>query len=443
MTNVPKAQIPEKLDFLFEPSRYKVAYGGRGGAKSWGFARALITLAHQDKRRILCTREYQSSIQESVHRLISDQIETMGLSSVFTILQQSITHANGSEFIFAGIKSDPQKIKSTEGVDICWVEESQKVSNGSWEILIPTIRKAGSEIWVSYNPDEEHDPTHVRFVLNTPPGAKVVKIGWQDNPWFPDELEAERAYLEKVDPEAYLNVWEGETRRHSQGSYYGQHIINAYSDNRITTVPPDPTLLTHTSWDLGISDYTSIWFAQFARQEIHLIGYYEMSGEGLNHYAAYLDKLAKDESLIYGEHWAPHDIEARELGIGQSRKETARQLGIPFRVVRLSAARTPGRYFVAEGIEAVRGLFHRCWFDESRCALGLKRLKNYRKEWLEKHQCWSDSPVHDESSHGADAFRTLAMAMKLGAGENAYQLHAQKKADPYAPPKRSGSWMSV
>jgi phage terminase large subunit len=432
--NVQTVQLPEKLSFLFEPHRYKVAYGGRGGAKSWGFARALIIQSGMSRKRILCTREYQSSILESVHHLIADQIEALGLQSKFYVTNTSIQGANGSEFIFAGLKNDPQKIKSTEGVDIVWVEEAQKVSNTSWEILIPTIRQAGSEIWVSYNPDEEFDPTHVRFVTNTPPGAQVVKMGWEDNPWFPPELEAERAYLETIDPEAYANVWGGECRRHSQGSYYGQQLIAAMGDGRITSVPPDPALLTHTFWDLGISDYTSIWFAQFAGQEIHLIDYYEMSGEGLEHYARVLNQKALAHELLYGEHWAPHDIAARELGLGKSRLETAKSLGIGFRVVKLSP-RSPGRGIVAEGIEAVRGILHKCWFDETRCAVGLNRLKRYRKEWLAKHQCWSDSPVHDENSHGADAFRSLAMALKLGAGDNRFRL--QGKPDRYSPRKKA------
>jgi len=413
---VQTIQLPAKLQFLFEPARYKVTWGGRGGGKSWGIARALILLVGQAKKRVLCTREYQNSIQESVHRLLTDQIEIMGLTSKFTITANSITGANGSEFIFAGLKTDPQKIKSTEGVDIVWVEEAQKVSNNSWEILIPTIRQAGSEIWVSMNPDEEFDPTYVRFITNRPPNAQVVKLGWQDNPWFPSELEVERQYLLKSDPESYANVWEGDCRRHSEGAYYGKQFVQAYQEGRITRVPPDPALRTLTFWDLGIHDYTAIWFAQFARQEIHLIDYYEMSGEGLPHYARVLDTRAKELDILYDEHWAPHDIEARELGAGRSRSETAKSLGIDFKVVKISQAKTPGKMYVAEGIDAVRGLFHRMWFDEVRCALGIKRLKGYRKEWLDKHQCWSDSPVHDANSHGADALRNMAMAIKLGAG---------------------------
>src|SRR5574343_559503 len=426
---IQTVKLPEKLQFLFDPSRYKVAYGGRGGGKSRGYASALIIKSLQKKLRILCTREYQNSIQESVHRLLCDCIEYIGLSEKFLITQTSITCINGSEFVFAGLKNDPQKIKSTEGIDIVWVEEAQKVSNNSWEILIPTIRESGSEIWVSFNPDEEHDPTYVRFVTNTPPKAKVVKIGWQDNPWFPAELEAERQYLLKVDPEAYQNVWEGFCRKHSEGAYYGRYIIEATQEGRITNVPPDPNLLTYTFWDLGIFDDTTIWFVQFSRQEIHIIEYYEMSNEGLAHYDRVLNNKARELILVYGEHWAPHDIAARELGPGQSRVETARNLGIDFQIVRLTKVQSPSRSLVTEGIEACRSLFHRMWFDENRCQLGLRRLKGYRKEWLEKHRCWSDTPAKNGNQHAADALRTMAMGMKLGAGGTPDQIHATPNTD--------------
>lgn len=175
-------QLPHKLAFLFEPARYKVAHGGRGGAKSWGFARAALIQAAQRPLRVLCARELQVSIAESVHKLLSDQIEAMGLAPWFDVQQQVIRSSAGSEIIFAGIRNNVTKLKSLEGVDVCWVEEAEKVSNSSWEALIPTIRKPGSEIWVSFNPHDASDPTYQRFVLNPPPGARVVEMNWQDNP---------------------------------------------------------------------------------------------------------------------------------------------------------------------------------------------------------------------------------------------------------------------
>src|SRR5690606_19695553 len=165
------AEFPSKLKPLFQPYRYKVAYGGRGATKSWGFARALLIQGAQRKLRILCTREVQKSIKDSVHSLLSDQIQAMGLGHIYQVLQTEIRGVNGTEFLFAGLSTQTvESIKSYEGVDICWVEEARAVSKRSWSILIPTIRKEGSEIWVSFNPELDTDETYVRFVVNPPPG---------------------------------------------------------------------------------------------------------------------------------------------------------------------------------------------------------------------------------------------------------------------------------
>jgi phage terminase large subunit len=226
---VATAQFPAKLAFLFEPSRYKVLYGGRGGAKSWGKARALLILAAQRRLRVLCVRELQVSIQDSVHKLLAEQIEQLGLSSFYEVQQSTIIGKNGSEFIFSGLRSNATKIKSMEGVDICWVEEAQTVSSASLDILIPTIRKEGSEIWASFNPDLETDPVYTRFVANPPPNAAVVEIGWQDNPWFPDVLREEKDYLYQNDPEAAAHVWGGKTRRNTQANVLrGRYLVESF-----------------------------------------------------------------------------------------------------------------------------------------------------------------------------------------------------------------------
>lgn len=223
------AIFPPKLKFLFRPARYKVAHGGRGSAKSWSFARALVIRAYSEPLRVLCARELQNSIQESVHRLLSDQIDAMGLAPWFKITQTSIESKTGGEFIFSGIKNNPTKIKSTEGIDIAWVEEAEKVSARSWEILIPTIRKPGSEIWVTFNPDQERDPTSQRFIVNPPPDAVVRQINWRDNPWFPEELRREKDYLAAVDPDAYAHVWEGGYREQSEAQILrGKYAIEGF-----------------------------------------------------------------------------------------------------------------------------------------------------------------------------------------------------------------------
>jgi phage terminase large subunit len=230
-------QLPKKAEGLFRPRRYKVRWGGRGSAKSWSIARVLIMLATNPERlfpgrkaiRILCAREFQNSIKESVHQLLRDQIDALGVGSFFEVTDSSIRCVFGSEFIFSGIRNNVTKIKSMEGIDIVWVEEAEKVSKNSWQILIPTIRKSGSEIWVSFNPDEATDPTSKRFLLDPPPDADVEQMNWQDNPWFPEELKKEKDYLYSVDADAAEHVWGGHFRKASADQIFrGKYIIEDF-----------------------------------------------------------------------------------------------------------------------------------------------------------------------------------------------------------------------
>lgn len=228
-----RIQLPDKLvPLLFTPARYKVTYGGRGSAKSWGYARGILARCMEKKTRVLCTREVQRSIKDSVHRLLSDQIELLGLGSKFEVLQTEIRGPHGSQILFAGLaNTTAESIKSFEGCDICWVEEAQTVSDRSWEILIPTIRAPKSEIWVTFNPQEASDPTFVRFVTNKPPDASVITLNWFDNPWFPEELRKEKDYLYSVDPETAEHVWGGAVRRVSdaqilRGRYRVQEFVS-------------------------------------------------------------------------------------------------------------------------------------------------------------------------------------------------------------------------
>ena len=183
--------------------------------KSWSVARALLLLGYEKPMRILCAREIQRSISDSVHKLLCEQIEAIGLSGAYTITRDAIRCTSGTEFIFKGLRSNPQEIKSTEGIDICWVEEAAAVSADSWDILIPTVRKPNSEIWLTFNPLDESDPTYQRFVLNAPDDAYVCKVNYDGNPAFPDVLKKEMEWLKSRDYESYLHIWEGEVRKHS------------------------------------------------------------------------------------------------------------------------------------------------------------------------------------------------------------------------------------
>jgi terminase large subunit-like protein len=209
MSRTLSLQLPEKLQCLFEPKRYKILYGGRGGAKSWSAAAVAIVKSLEKPIRIGCFREIQNSIKESIHKLLSDQIQRLGLSSEFTITEHSIKSRIGSEFIFEGLYRNVNRIKSLEGIDLAIVEEAEKVSDPSWDTLIPTIRKDNSEIWVIFNTQFEDDATYRRFVANPPDNSIVQQINYYDNPWFPDVLKAEMEQDKLRDFQKYLHIWMG------------------------------------------------------------------------------------------------------------------------------------------------------------------------------------------------------------------------------------------
>lgn len=222
---------PVFVPWLFEPHPYKIAYGGRGGAKSWAFARALVLRSASERLKVLCAREFQTSIKDSVHSVLKVQIELLGLLPWFKITDTAIKCLlTGSEFIFKGLHMNPYEIKSIEGIDVAWVEEAEAVGEDSWETLLPTLRKDGVELWISFNPLDPDAPTFTRWVVNPPPEAVVRKVNWRDNPWFPEALEKQRAHMERTDPDSYEHVWEGHPRRLSAATIFR---------NRFTVMPFD------------------------------------------------------------------------------------------------------------------------------------------------------------------------------------------------------------
>lgn len=205
-----KFDIPEAFEPILEKARYKVFYGGRGSGKSWTIAQFLVMQAYKNKKtRILCTREIMNSIKESVHKLIADTIERVGLGKYFKITHNSITCMNGSEFIFMGLLRNVDQIKSTEGIDYCWVSEAHNVSDESWEILLPTIRKEGSEILIDFNPKYQDAPTYQRWVENPPEDAISKLVNYTDNPDFPEVLRIEMEHDKKKDRLLYEQKWLG------------------------------------------------------------------------------------------------------------------------------------------------------------------------------------------------------------------------------------------
>ena len=403
------APIPEAFAGLFEPHRYKVFYGGRGGGKSRSFARALLIIGAQRPVRVLCAREIQLSIRDSVKRLLDDEVERLGLGSFYVSTDTELRGRNGSLFIFAGLRSSPEKIKSYEGLTHCWIEEAETVSRRSLDLVAPTMRAPGSEIWLSFNPDRVSSPVWQMFVVRQPPpGSLVRKVGWRDNPWFPEELRREMEHCRAEDPARWAHVWEGEPKLVAEGSYYGRLLARAEEEGRLGAVPVEPDLLVHTAWDLGVSDSTAVWFFQHLPRgrfgEWRFVDFYEASGEGLAHYAEVLAR----RGYRYGSHIAPHDIAVRELGTGRSRIESARALGLNFEIA--------PRLSVADGIEAARQVLDSAWFDRERCGRGLECLWAYQREFDEARSCFREAPLHDWTSHGADAFRYAAIGFRAGGG---------------------------
>lgn len=416
--------FPEKLQVLFHPARYKVLYGGRGAGRSWGVARALLLLGTRRPLRVLCAREFQNSIADSVHKLLKDQIQRLCLGGFYEAQQSVIRGRQAgwapdvySEFAFEGLRHNTSRIKSYEGIDVCWVEEAEKVSAVSWNDLTPTIRKPdggpfgqGAEIWIVFNPKLRTDETFQRFVVNAPAGAVVVKSTWRDNPWFPQNLRDDMEADKKRSIDLYNHVWEGECLEVLDGAVYAEELREAQSQGRICKVPYDRATAVHTYWDIGRSDNTSVWFVQQAGFEWHVVDFYSSNLKHIDHYFSVL----QSRGYVYGLHWFPHDAKAKHIGVKMSLEEQARAKLGNWNV------RIVPKLSVLDGINAARTVFPQCYFDSERCAEGLHALRHYQYDTetvLTRDgsavKVPSGNPRHDWASHTADAFRYFAVASKM------------------------------
>lgn len=452
MTSPSAAEFPGPFQALFTPKRKKVFYGGRGGAKSWAFARALLLLGRspqllfpwKTKLTILCARELQKSIDESVLKLLEQQIDNLSLRGFYDVQKTKIYGQNGTEFGFEGIKNNVNAIRSYEGVDICWVEEAASVSGHSWEVLIPTIRANDSEIWLSYNPELETDYTHKNFTLDSRLEAVdgrtrfaepvtcpvrecddtiVLKVSWRDNPWFPEVLRREMEVLKEKDYDKYLHVWEGACVQNLEGAVYAKELRAAQVEGRICSVPYEPSVPVDTFWDLGRANNTAVWFVQRVAMQWRILDYYEAAREELSHYL----KVCQGRGYFYGTMFLPHDAQHLRLGYKGSIEEQFRLSGYRVRVV--------PKMKLEDGLNAVRVVFPSCWFDEVRCEDGLNTLRHYCYKVDTRGQLGA-KPLHDWASDGADAFRYFAcstgMARVRGEEPSAKEL-SQRLARPSEP----------
>ena len=381
-------------------------HGGRGSGKSWSVARALVLRMVSTKCRVLCTREIQKSLKESVHALLADQIASLGFGALFQVLETEIRcPSTGSSAVFGGLQSHTvDSIKSFEGCDLVWVEEAQAVSEKSWDVLIPTIRKPQSEIWITFNPQLETDPTYQRFVANPPPGAIVVELNHSDNPWFPHELEMERLHAKsQMSAAKYGHIWEGRCMPAVEGAVYFDEIAQAQAAGRIGLVPFDPLLKLHTVWDLGWNDSMSIILAQRQASGVRVVRYIEDSHRTLSSYVQDLIELRFDgRAPRWGSDWLPHDGFSKDFKTGKTAQEILQSMG-------RTVERVPN-LTIRAGIDAAREVFPRVYFHKPATERLVECLKRYRRD-VSQRTGEPGQPVHDEFSHGADCWRYLALCV--------------------------------
>ena len=407
--------LPRKArDTLFPPDwhRFKVLYGGRDGSKSWSAARAALARGRAKPERILCVREVQKSIADSVHQLLSDQIVDLGLDDFYTVKRDYIEGANGTRFAFRGLSNETAlSLKSFERPTICWVEEAQAITKRSWGILEPTIRAEGSEIWVTFNPEMDTDFIYQEFVVKDPPESIVTKIGWEDNPWRSKVLDARREQMRREDPDEYAHVYGGECRPAVEGAIYYKEVTKLKSEGRLANVPYDPMLKVHVVADLGFNDYMSLILVQRLASEIRIIRYIE---DRQRYIPSYHQELS-DLKLNWGKLYLPHDGKAKHI-TGSSAEEQFEALGWDVEIV--------PDIGLEQGIRKTREVFGRFYVDKTHAGELVNRLGRYRRRVNADGQ--ASTPMHDDESHGADGTRYLAIVADQMSNDT------RKVDDPYA-----------
>lgn len=233
--------------------------------------------------------------------------------------------------------------------------------------------------------------------------GKDILLDPEQKFWYAARYATQGENMHREFPSTPEEAWEQST----DGAYYAKQVNQARSEHRIGHIPYDTTVPVHTAWDLGYNDATAIWFFQIIGKEIRLIEYVEGAGESL----AYWLGIVKSKQYVYEKHLTPHDVLAHEYSSGMTRQASARKMGINLIAV--------PKVEVIPGIDQVRNIFNRCWFDERKCVQGIKAIENYKKEWNDRQGCWASQPLHNWASHGADAFRTLATGLHFITGKRA------------------------
>jgi len=393
---------------LLEPARYKGAYGGRGSGKSHFFAEMMIEDHMLTKgMRSICIREVQKSLKESAKRLLEDKLEKFGLGEAngFKVFREVIQTPGDGLISFQGMQDHTaDSVKSLEGYDRAWVEEAQSFSARSLELLRPTIRKEGSQLWFTWNPNRPDDPVDkmLRGPL-CPADAIVVQANWNTNPWFPSVLEAERQDSQAKDADRYGHIWEGEYARVFEGAYFASHLEAAEREGRIGDVAADPLLSLRAYWDIGgtssKSDATAIWVVQFVGDAIRVLDYYEAVGQPFDAHVNWVRSNGYDKAEMI----LPHDGKTHDKVYKVTPQSFLRDAGLNVRTMPNQGAGAAMRR-----VEAVRRIMPSVRFNRDTTAGGRDALAWYH----EKRDAVRNiglGPDHDWSSHGADAFGAVCV----------------------------------
>ena len=403
-----KFKCAEVFQPLLHPARYKGAWGGRGSGKSHFFAELLIAEAIRTPGlRAVCIREVQKSLKQSSKRLIEDKLQgyNLGEAAGFKVYREYIETPGDGVIIFTGMQDHTaDSIKSLEGFDRAWIEEAQSLSHRSLELLTPTMRKEGSEIWASWNP---HRPTDAIDQLlrgvNTPTGSVVVNANWRHNPWISKVLIQEKDDCLRLTPDRYAHVWEGEYATVLEGAYYAEHLSKASLEGRIGFFGKDPLVKTHAVWDIGgtskKSDATAIWIVQYIGEEIRLLDYYEAVGQPFESHVHWLRDRGYEDALMV----LPHDGRKHDMVYKVTPEGFLQDAGFT-----VESVPNQGAGAVLSRIEAARRMFPSCRFHDENTKAGREALGWYHEKRDESRGIGL-GPEHDWASHGADAFGLVAI----------------------------------
>lgn len=398
---------------LLAPARYKGAWGGRGSGKSHFFAGLLIEDSLREPGesgeglRSACIREVQKDLAQSSKALIEVKLREFGLGEKqgFKVFRDVIQTPGDGLMIFKGMQDfTAESVKSLEGFKRAWWEEAQTASSHSLNLLRPTIRAAGSELWFSWNARRKTDPVDVMLRgPEIPTGAVVIQANWRDNPWFTPELEQERLDCLRMQPDQYGHIWEGEYITVASGAYYAEGMAKAQSEGRIGVVAADPLMTLRAYWDIGgtgaKADACAIWVVQFVGQQVRVLDYYETVGQPLSEHVGWLRSKGYEKALCV----LPHDGGTHDKVYKVTYESALREAGFNVRVVP-----NMGAGAAMKRTEATRRLFPQVWFNAETTGGGRDALGWYHEKRDEARGIGL-GPDHDWSSHGADAFGLMAV----------------------------------